>query len=190
MRVIAGAWRGRRLTAPAGETTRPTSDRARQTVFDVLWHAPWAGRGVVEGARVLDAFAGSGAMGIEALSRGAAEVVFLETDAVALAAIRANLRACRAEARGHVLRADATAPPPAPAPCSLVFLDPPYGQDLVPAALAALDRAGWIGDDAVVVAELGAGEALACPAGFTLADERRIGAARLVALRRGGSMER
>ena len=185
MRVIAGAWRGRRLSAPAGETTRPTSDRARQTVFDVLWHAPWAGRRAVEGARVLDAFAGSGAMGIEALSRGAIEAVFLETDTAALAAIRANLRACRAEGRGHVLCADATAPPPAPAPCGLVFLDPPYGRDLVARALAALDEAGWIAPGALLVAETGAEEALAAP-GFAVLDRRRIGAAAIHMLRAAG----
>ena len=184
MRVIAGAWRGRRLVAPAGATTRPTADRARQTVFDVLWHARWAGRAAIEGARVLDAFAGSGAMGIEALSRGAAEATFIETDPAALAAIRANLRACRAEARGRVLRADATAPPAASAPCGLVFLDPPYGKGLVPAALAGLEGAGWIGREAVVVAELGADEQLACPAGFMVADERVIGAARVLMLQR------
>jgi 16S rRNA (guanine966-N2)-methyltransferase len=185
VRVIAGAWRGRRLSAPAGETTRPTSDRARQTVFDVLWHAPWAGRRVVESACVLDAFAGSGAMGIEALSRGAAEAVFLETDTAALAAIRANLRACRAEGWGHVLRADATAPPPAPAPCGLVFLDPPYGQDLVPRALAALDGAGWIAPGALLVAETGAEESLAAP-GFVVLDRRRIGLAAIHMLRAAG----
>ncbi|WP_439576585.1 16S rRNA (guanine(966)-N(2))-methyltransferase RsmD [Elioraea sp.] len=183
MRVIAGAWRGRRLVAPAGEGTRPTADRARQTVFDVLWHAPWAGRQVIEGARVLDAFAGSGAMGIEALSRGAAEATFLEKDPAALAAIRSNLRACRAEARGRVVRADATAPPPAPAPSGLVFLDPPYGKGLVPAALVALSAAGWIGRDAVVVAEMGAQEDPARPAGFAIADDRVIGAARVLVLR-------
>lgn len=183
MRVIAGAWRGRRLVAPAGTATRPTADRVRQTVFDVLWHAPWAGRAVIDGARVLDAFAGSGALGIEALSRGAAEAIFLEIDPAALAAIRANLRACRAEARARVLRADATQPPPAPAPCGLVFLDPPYGHGLVPVALAALERAGWIGAEAVVVAELGAADALACPARFARLDEREVGAARVAMLR-------
>jgi 16S rRNA (guanine966-N2)-methyltransferase len=185
VRVIAGAWRGRRLVAPSGEATRPTLDRARQTVFDVLWHARWAGRGVIEGARVLDAFAGAGAMGIEALSRGAAEATFLETDPAALAAIRANLRACRAETRGRVLRADATAPPPAPAPCGLVFLDPPYRKELVPVALAALDAAGWLAPGAVIVAELGAGEALPPLAGVTLEDQRVIGAAQVLMLRRG-----
>jgi len=184
MRVIAGAWRGKRLVAPPGIATRPTADRVRQALFDVLWHAPWAGRAVIEGARVLDAFAGSGAMGIEALSRGAAEATFLETDAAALAAIRANLRACRAEARGRVLRADATAPPPAAAPCGLVFLDPPYGKGLVQASLAALLGAGWIGREAVVVAEFGAGEPFGCPGGFAVEDERVIGPARAVMLRR------
>jgi 16S rRNA (guanine966-N2)-methyltransferase len=190
MRVIAGAWRGKRLVAPAGTATRPTADRARQTVFDVLWHARWAGRGVIEGASVLDAFAGSGAMGIEALSRGAAEATFLEADPAALAAIRTNLRACRAEARGHVLRADATAPPPSRAPCGVVFLDPPYGKGLVTASLAALKEAGWIGRDSVVVAELGVSEPFACPAGFTIEDERVIGAARMVMLRQAGRTDR
>ena len=184
MRVIAGAWRGKRLVAPSGTATRPTADRARQTVFDVLWHARWAGRGMIEGARVLDAFAGSGAMGIEALSRGATEATFLETDPGALTAIRTNLRACRAEERGHTLRADATAPPSAPAPCGLVFLDPPYGKGLVTAALGALEGAGWIGRNAVVVAELAAGEEFACPEGYTIEDARVIGAARTVMLRR------
>lgn len=182
MRVIAGAWRGRRLVAPAGATTRPTADRARQTVFDVLWHASWAGRAAIEGARVLDAFAGSGAMAIEALSRGAAEATFLETDAAALAAIRANLRACRAESRGRVIRADATAPPPAPASCGLVFLDPPYGQDLVPRALAALLAAGWIAPGALVVAETAAADQSAT-AGFTLLDRRVVGRAAMTVLR-------
>lgn len=185
MRVIAGAWRGRRLVAPAGATTRPTADRARQTVFDVLWHAPWAGRAAIEGVQVLDAFAGSGAMGIEALSRGAAAATFLETDATALAAIRANLRACRAEARGRVLRADATAPPPAPAPCGLVLLDPPYGQGLVPRALAALAAAGWLAPAALIVAETEA--ELPDLAGYALLDRRAVGRAVMTVLRRDGT---
>ncbi|GIX09283.1 16S rRNA (guanine(966)-N(2))-methyltransferase RsmD [Elioraea sp.] len=186
MRVIAGAWRGKRLVAPAGERTRPTADRARQMVFDVLWHARWAGRGAIEGTRVLDAFAGSGAMGIEALSRGAAEAIFLETDTAALAAIRTNLRACRAEARGRVLRADATAPPPAPAPCGLVFLDPPYGGGLVPRALAALAAAGWVAPAALIVAETEIDAPTPEIPGFLPVDRRAVGRAAMTILRRAG----
>jgi len=154
MRIIAGAWKGRRLLAPEGVATRPTAIRARQALFDMLWHAPWAGRERVEGATVLDAFAGTGAYGLEALSRGAAEATFLETDRAALAALRANIAACR-DARARVLAADATKPPRAAAPCNLVFLDPPYGAGLLGPALAALTAAGWLAPDALVCTELG-----------------------------------
>ena len=111
MRIIAGQHRGRRLLAPAGQATRPTADRVRQALFDMLWHAPWAGRERIEGARVLDAFAGTGALGLEALSRGAASAIFLENDRAALAALRTNIATCREEARCRVLPADATKPP-------------------------------------------------------------------------------
>ena len=131
MRIIAGRHRGRKLVAPAGAATRPTADRVRQALFDMLWHAPWAGRSAVDGALVLDAFAGTGALGLEALSRGAAHATFLETDRAALGALRANIAACREAERCAVLPADATRPPRAARACTLVFLDPPYGEDLV-----------------------------------------------------------
>ena len=93
MRIVAGQWRGRTLAAPAGAATRPTADRVRQALFDMLLHAPWGGRDRVEGAAVLDAFAGTGALGLEALSRGAATATFIERDRAALAALRANIAA-------------------------------------------------------------------------------------------------
>ncbi len=124
----------------------------RQALFDMLLHAPWGGRHLLDGACVLDAFAGTGALGLEALSRGAAHATFLERDRAALTVLRANIDACRAGDRAALLAADATHPPPG-RPCTLVFLDPPYRQGLVVAALAALDRAGWIASGAVVVAE-------------------------------------
>lgn len=185
MRIIAGPWRGRRLAAPEGEATRPTSDRARQALFDVLTHAPFAGRAVLHDARVLDAFAGTGALGLEALSRGGAEAWFIEHDRAALAALAANIAACRAGARAHVVAADVLRPPPAPVPATLLFLDPPYAKALIPAALAALGGAGWIAPGALTVAEIGAGEETPEVAGFTLADERRWGAARVLFLRAG-----
>ncbi|MFC3003325.1 16S rRNA (guanine(966)-N(2))-methyltransferase RsmD [Falsiroseomonas tokyonensis] len=184
LRLVAGRHRGRRLAAPPGETTRPTSDRVRQALFDMLWHAPWAGREAVEDQRVLDAFAGSGALGLEALSRGAAHASFLESDRVALAVLRQNVAMLKEEARCSVLGGDALRPRQAPAPCALVFLDPPYGRELVPKALAALAEAGWLAPGALVVAELGREEALELP-GYAEQATREHGAARLVFLRAG-----
>jgi len=179
MRIVAGAWRGRALVAPAGDTTRPTADRVRQALFDRLMHAPWAGRDVVMGAQVLDAFAGTGALGLEALSRGAAGATFMDTGRDALAALRANVAVCGAGARCRVLAADVLRPPPG-APCGLVFLDPPYGRGLVAPALDALADAGWIGPGALVVAEIGRNDPLPQP---DPVDDRGQGAARVVAWR-------
>ncbi len=157
MRIVAGRWRGRSLAAPAGTATRPTSDRARQAIFDRLAHAPWAA-GALHGASVLDAFAGTGAMGLEALSRGAARAWFMETDAAARRVLAANIAACRAEA-ATIVGADATRPPHGHA-CTLVILDPPYREGLVPAALSALRKAGWIAPGALLVCETARDEAL------------------------------
>ena len=163
MRIIAGSLRGRSLAAPAGLGTRPTAQRMRQALFDMLMHAPWA-EGRVVGARVLDAFAGTGALGLEALSRGAASCMFLERDRAALAVVRANVAACRMEAVCRVVAGDALRPPPSVGGgCGLVFLDPPYGQELVPKAVAALGAAGWIVPGALVIAETGRDEVLALP---------------------------
>jgi len=173
-RIIGGQWKGRKLAAPDGLATRPTGARARQAVFDILLHAPWAGTEFLQTARVLDVFAGTGAYGLEALSRGAAFASFIENDFKALAALRANIAACRAEQRTKIFAADALRPPRGAAH-DLVFLDPPYGQDFVPKALAAL--AGWVAPGAVIVAELGPDDFFAPPE--TLA-ERTHGKARLL----------
>lgn len=187
MRIVGGAWRGRSLAAPPGQTTRPTADRARQALFDMLLHAPWAGREVIEGADVLDVFAGTGALGLEALSRGAASACFIEHDPAALRALRANIAACKAQDRTRVLPfgltpgrslAHASGLPPA----TLVFLDPPYGHDLVPAALAQLSSGGFVSDKALFVAETDHKEDW-IPAGSILA-ERSYGAARFLIFRR------
>lgn len=177
MRIIAGAWRGRALAAPPGQATRPTADRVRQVLFDMLLHAPWAGRARIEGARVLDAFAGTGALGLEALSRGAAEAVFIERDRAALGTLRANIAACRAEGRCRVLPCDATTPPAGVA-CQLLLLDPPYAQGLAGAALAALAARGWIAPGALLAIETGRCESVSEPPGEALAS-RVVGAARI-----------
>jgi 16S rRNA (guanine966-N2)-methyltransferase len=175
VRIIAGRYKGRRLTAPAGMETRPTSDRARQALFDMVMHAPWAESAVV-GAAVVDVFAGTGALGLEALSRGAASAAFIESGRPALAALRANIALCGAQDLCRVVAGDALAPPRGSA-CGLVFLDPPYGRGLVPLALAALGQAGWLGRGALIIAEVGAAEP--APTQTALIAERRHGAARL-----------
>ena len=181
MRIVAGLWRGRALLAPPGQETRPTADRVRQTLFDLLLHAPWAGRALVEGAAVLDVFAGTGALGLEALSRGAAHATFVERARPALIVLRANIAACRADAHCAVLALDALSVPPGEQ-AGLVFLDPPYGQELIPRALARLRSAGRIGPGSVIVAETGRGEP---GLDVDALSERTRGAARITIWREG-----
>ena len=176
MRIVAGAWRGRTLTAPQGGATRPTADRVRQALFDTLLHAPWGGRDLVADAHALDVFAGTGAFGLEALSRGAARATFIEQDRHALVALRANIAACRAQDRCTVLAIDALAAPPGDV-AGLVFLDPPYHQDLVPRAIACLHAAGRIAGGTLLVAETAHDEKP--PTTTPLLAERVYGAARI-----------
>jgi 16S rRNA (guanine966-N2)-methyltransferase len=183
MRIIGGKHRGRPLSAPQGRAVRPTSDRAREALFDILAHGRLADGPAYEGARVLDVFAGTGAFGLEALSRGAAQATFMEKDRTALAALRANIEVLGEARAAAVLPVDARRPPQAGAPCALAFLDPPYGEDLAAPALTALAAAGWLAPGALVVIEVAAKQTLAAPDGFALLDERRYGAAKLVFLR-------
>jgi 16S rRNA (guanine966-N2)-methyltransferase len=176
MRIVAGAWRGRTLAVPAGQTTRPTADRVRQALFDMLLHAPWGGRALIEEAHVLDAFAGTGALGLEALSRGAAHATFVEQDRAALTALHTNIAACRAGDRCTVVAGDVMAMTAGPA-CGLVVLDPPYGQQLVSRALAALRQAGRVAASTLIVAETGRDEAR--PGPRDVLAERTHGATRL-----------
>ncbi|UYN98004.1 MAG: 16S rRNA (guanine(966)-N(2))-methyltransferase RsmD [Enhydrobacter sp.] len=185
MRIVAGKHRGRALASPEGLATRPTSSRAREALFNILAHANWRSDGtspLIE-ARVLDAFAGSGALGLEALSRGAAHATFFDTDPAAIKLIGENLRKLGETARAKVVRADATRPPPGREPCDLVFLDPPYRTGLAAQAAMALADAGWIAADAIVTVELASNEDLVPPSGFEAIDERRYGAAKIVVLK-------
>ncbi|NHN89640.1 16S rRNA (guanine(966)-N(2))-methyltransferase RsmD [Acetobacter conturbans] len=178
MRIIAGTRRGKALVAPEGKSTRPTADRVRQALFDMLLHAPWGGRDCLEGARVLDGFAGTGALGLEALSRGAAFCTFFEVDRPALATLRANVNACRMGDVSRIHGFSVLKPPRTDAPCTLVFLDPPYGQSLPAQALSALRGAGWIAPGALVVTETGRDET--CPVeNVEILSDRAHGAAKL-----------
>ena len=181
MRIVSGALKGRSLAAPPGQGTRPTSDRARQAVFNSLEHAAWAPP--LAGARVIDLFAGSGALGFEALSRGAAFCLFVETDAAARGAIRDNAEAFALFGRTRIHRRDATdlgVRPGADGPAfTLAFLDPPYGRGLGEVALARLREGGWLAPGALAVLETGAGEPAPQTPGYTLLDARTWGAAKV-----------
>ncbi|UWQ63054.1 16S rRNA (guanine(966)-N(2))-methyltransferase RsmD [Leisingera caerulea] len=173
MRIIAGEFRGRALAAvgkgDAGAHLRPTTDRVRESLFNVLMHT-----GAIPGARVLDLFAGSGALGLEALSRGAAEVVFVDDGRVSTGLIRKNISICRAGDRCTLIRRDAQKLGQNPgAPFDLIFLDPPYGKGLGEKALAAAVSGGWVAEDALVVWEESA--PMAAPEGFELHDSRKYG---------------
>lgn len=184
MRVIGGKWRGRSLATPDGRDIRPTGDRVREAIFNILEHGRHTkGSGSpIPGAVVLDGFAGTGAMGIEALSRGAAKAYFMEKERAPLTVLDRNLADCGTAA--IVSKSDCRNPPPAPEACDLVFLDPPYGQDLAVPALTALTNAGWVGDGAFCSVEIGKSDGFETPDGFDLLDDRRYGAARVILLTR------
>lgn len=177
MRVIAGRWRGRPLIAPTGAATRPTADRVREALFSML-HSRL---GNFDGLAVGDLFAGSGALGIEALSRGAARCLFVEQDRAAIDALRANL--ARLGAEGDVRASSVLALGPAPAPLDLVLLDPPYGSGAGAVALDKLARLGWIGAHSWVSVETAFNEEVQV-AGFAIDAERVHGKARITLLRR------
>jgi 16S rRNA (guanine966-N2)-methyltransferase len=185
MRIVSGSFRGKTLAAPKGDSTRPTSDRARQAIFNILEHAAWS-KGVRD-ARVIDLFAGSGALGFEALSRGAAFCLFVETDEAARGAIRENVDAMSLFGATRVHRRDATdlgVRPGGDGPAfDLAFLDPPYAKGLGETALEKLAAGGWLAPGATVVFERGAGEPDFSVPGFEPLDMRDYGAARVHFLR-------
>jgi len=175
VRIVGGQLRGRPLAPPADDRTRPTSDRVREAVFNILAHGiPGSTLG---GARVLDLFAGTGALGLEALSRGAGFCLFVEEDAQARALIRRNVEAFGLTGVTKIFRRDATDLGPAGrnGGYTLVFLDPPYGRGLAERALASAAAGGWLADGAVVVIEERKGTAIALPEGFAAIDRRTWG---------------
>ncbi len=181
MRIVGGKFKGRAIKAPEGKTTRPTSDRTRESIFNVLAHADWAPS--LEGARVIDAFAGSGALGFEAISRAAAFCLFVETESSARGCIRDNVETFQLFGVTRIHRRSAVDLGPKPAgvgaPFDVVFLDPPYGYNLVPPAMEQLIRGAWITADALVIAETGADEEAPVTPGWKALDQRIYGAARI-----------
>ena len=178
MRIVAGEWRGRSLIAPKGATTRPTADRTRETLFNML-----ASRlGSFEGLSAADLFAGSGALGLEALSRGCASCLFVEEDARAVDAIRANIAKLGAGTRSSVNQASVLRLGPAKVPHDLILLDPPYGTGAGAVAIDKLVRLGWVGPATWISLEVGAKETPTLR-NLEVESERKVGKAKLLLLR-------
>jgi 16S rRNA (guanine966-N2)-methyltransferase len=178
VRIIAGEWRGRKLAAPKGEGTRPTADRARETLFAMLTSR----LGDFEGLQVADLFAGSGALGLEALSRGAQHCLFVEQDRAAVDVIRANVTALGAQARVRVEAGSVMALRAASTPLDLILADPPYRSGAGEVALDRLLRLGWIGPQTWIAVETAFNEDVAVK-GLSLEAERRVGKGKLSLLR-------
>ena len=186
MRIVGGRFRGAALKTPRGQAIRPTADRLRETLFNILAH----GYGdPVPGARVLDLFAGTGALGLEALSRGASHVLFVEEAAEARGLIRANIEALGLTGATRLFRRDATKLGPAGPipPFDLVFCDPPYGHGLGERALRAARDGGWLKSGALAVLEEAARSEVDAIPGFEPLDERRYGDSKLLFLRFAGA---
>jgi len=179
MRIVGGRLKGRALKSPGSDAIRPTSDRLRETVFNILAHSHG---NPVAGARVIDLFAGTGAMAIEALSRGAVFALLVDQGAQACAIVRANFAALDLGGAARILRRDARKLGAAPegGSFSLAFLDPPYGKGLVPPTLKAFRDGAWLGKDALAVIEERAGVEVALPEGFVLRETRRFGVTQVV----------
>jgi len=181
MRFVSGKHKGRPLNAPKGSDTRPTSDRAREAIFSVLEHGvPGPG---IRGARVADIFAGTGALGLEALSRGAETCVFVDMNPDAVRTLKDNIQTLGEGDAAKVITKDATALGPlSVAPFAYAFLDAPYNQTLSEAALLCLARQGWLADGCILVVEVAKAEDLTPPLGFEVLKEKTYGAARAVFL--------
>jgi len=183
MRITGGRLGGRALVAPDDARVRPTSDKVRQAIFNILEHNDFGMGFTIEAARVADLFAGTGAMGIEALSRGSAFCALIDDSAESRALIRQNVEALGLTGITKIWRRDATALGRATEPYDLVFLDPPYRKGLIAPALASLREGGWLGANALVVAETADDEDAPPTDGYTILDQRTYGDTRVMFLR-------
>ncbi|MBT3373421.1 MAG: 16S rRNA (guanine(966)-N(2))-methyltransferase RsmD [Rhodospirillaceae bacterium] len=189
MRIVGGKHRGRRLNGPAGMDIRPTSDRAREALFNILSHGDYAGPdgAMPENMSVIDVFAGTGALGLEALSRGAATICFMEQNRTAARAIQDTAREMDAADQVNVLTRDATRPGQARDSFDLVLMDAPYRTGQSEPSLRALADLGWLHEGTICCIELAKKEAFEAGADFSVLDERTYGAARIVLLRWDGA---
>lgn len=179
MRIVGGKFKGRRLIAPEGRDIRPTSDRARESIFNIIEHAAFAPD--IDGGSAIDVFAGTGAMGLEAMSRGASPVTFIDIDDTARACVLKNAGTMGQGRNVTVLRLDATKMPPPPriaaCPARFAFLDAPYDQDVSGPTLLSLLARGWVGAGSLCVVETPSDKAFEAPRGYALEDQRKYGRA-------------
>lgn len=178
-RIIAGRLKGRRLSVPPGRDVRPTTDRMRERLFSMLTHSRYP---TLDGARVADLFAGTGALGLEALSRGASSVTFVEQARPSLKILRANIDALGVVDCCKVLALSATTLPKAQAPYDFVFMDPPYRKNLLDPAVRRLLAQGWLSERSILICELASDETFEPPTGLTVLDDRTQGQQRLLIL--------
>lgn len=181
MRITGGRLVGRTFLPPTSTATRPMMDRVRQALFNVIMHREWPkilGE-VVKGVDVLDAFCGTGALAFEAISHGARHATLFDKDADAQAVVHKNIRGLKVSDQCSLVVTDTLHPPPAPQPCKLIFLAPPYRKGLIPPAMVALDRAGWFDPHPLLMAETSLKEELSLPEGFVLLHERGYADTRL-----------
>jgi 16S rRNA (guanine966-N2)-methyltransferase len=181
MRIVAGRHKGRNIQAPSGTDIRPTTDRVRESVFNILEHRGWGdgGLSILSDARVLDAFCGTGACGLEALSRGARHVTFLDNSKTAIDLCRRNIAALKEQDRTEVLRSDCLKPVRPPQPYDLVFMDPPYDQNLAAGTLRSFANAGWIAANGICIVETGLDEKIESPDEFEMLEDRKYGRSRV-----------
>ncbi|ACT58685.1 16S rRNA (guanine(966)-N(2))-methyltransferase RsmD [Hirschia baltica] len=181
MRIVSGKLKGRSIITPEGRDTRPTSDRAREAMFNILAHAAWAPP--IEDARVIDLYAGSGALGFEALSRGASYCLFVETHVKARGVIRENIEKFQQFGTTRIHRRSAVdlgkRPAGAGEKFDIAFMDPPYGYELVDPAITELVKGDWLADDAIIVAEVSKDDPEPKFPGFEVLHEKSYGAARV-----------
>ena len=181
LRIIAGQLKGRSIDAPAGPQIRPTSDRLRERIFSIVQSR----RGSFEGLKVADVFAGTGAMGIEAVSRGAAKAWFVEKHKGSLELLKGNVEKVGIAGQARVITADARRLPKADEPFNILFLDPPYGCGLAEPTLKSLVESGWIGEESLTVLEVATDDSIDLPEGFLVVDERQQGKSRVIFLTMG-----
>lgn len=185
MRIISGKHRGRRIAMTEGVDIRPTSGRTREAIFNILVHGSFGrdGDSPIIGKRVVDIFCGSGGLGLEALSRGAEHVTFIDRNPQSLALARENIEHFKETETTSLIRSDSTQLPPAPFPCTVAFADPPYDKGMAAPALKSLKANGWLEENALVVLELSSHELLHIPEGYELLDERKYGNSKVLILR-------
>jgi 16S rRNA (guanine966-N2)-methyltransferase len=185
LKIIAGKHRGRNIETKENAKIRPTGSRARGAIFNILMHRSFdeSGESPLIDKPVIDLFCGTGALGLEALSRGAGHVTFVDGSADSIALARQNARHMGEDANAHFIRSDSTSLPLARKQCSLAFLDPPYDSGLAVKSLSSLDKQGWLLPGAVVVVEISSRETLTPPEAYALVDERKYGNTKIVFLK-------